>query len=68
MATRYGHQTLEWLVQRGWQAAPVEDTNSFGDRWVIDPKTHQEMNVYQAVSLHKERTGELPEFLAEYFS
>jgi hypothetical protein len=30
-----------------------------------DPQTNRKMNVYEAAKLHKERTGEYPEFLKD---
>lgn len=63
MATRYGHQTFEWLLGRGWMAAPPPAPGVMGDRHVLDPKTGQELDVYTAARLEKERTGVYPEFL-----
>jgi hypothetical protein len=67
MATMHGYSTLSWLVKCGWKAAPFEDDRGFvcGDQQVIDPQTNRKMNVYEAAKLHKERTGEYPEFLKD---
>lgn len=68
MATLHGYATFCWLIDRHWKAAPWdEDDEDFvcGDQNVIDPQTNEEMTVYQAAKLHKERTGEYPEFLNE---
>jgi hypothetical protein len=68
MATRYGYQTFQWLLQRGWSEV-LEDPNTpieemvFGDPRVIDPVTGDERTVYEAVSLHHQRGGDFPEFL-----
>jgi hypothetical protein len=62
MATRYGYETLCWLVERGWKAAPL-DNEIIGDQHTIDPVTGEEMTVYRAAEIPKERTGasyELP--------
>ena len=64
MASRYGHQTLQWLLNHGWEAAPVPKQFVCGDRLVVDPQTKQKTNVYEAAKLQKERTGEYPEFLS----
>ncbi len=76
MATRYGWQTYKWLLERGWKAVPVEKSEedvrfcvlaeedpTFGDPNVIDEITQKETNIYIAVKLHYERTGEFPDFL-----
>lgn len=67
MATRYGYETLQWLKERGWQEAPLpaDSVTEFycGDQGVIDPKTNKELTVYAAAKLHRDRTGDYPEFL-----
>jgi hypothetical protein len=68
MATRYGYQTFQWLLKRGWIEALdytnlAEENLVFGDPRVIDPVTGDERSVYEAVSLHHQRGGDFPEFL-----
>lgn len=66
MATYHGYAILRWLVERSWIAAPFKDDDEdfvCGHQNVIDPQTKEEMTVYKAAILHKERTGEYPEFL-----
>lgn len=67
MATFYGHKTLCWLVEHGWKAAEFyeddEESLHVGDQNVIDPISNETYTVYQAVEVHKQRTGEYPDFL-----
>jgi hypothetical protein len=67
LATRYGHEVFRWLIERGWQEAPQvqlgKNDFSCGDSHVIHPHTQEHIDVYTAALLHKERTGEYPDFL-----
>lgn len=66
MATRYGGRVKDWLIERGWTAVPfmvIDGDPVIGDQAVLDPVTKEEMNVYTAAKLQRERTGEYPDFL-----
>jgi hypothetical protein len=63
MATMYGHQVYEWLLERGWEAAPPPKEFVCGDPHVNNPDTKEPMNVYLAAKLHREKTGEYPDFI-----
>lgn len=63
MATRYGSEVYEWLLARGWATDPWPDEEAIGDPLVMDRETGRRMGIYQAASLHQERTGDYPEFL-----
>jgi hypothetical protein len=63
MATRYGYRTLQWLLKRGWEAAPLPKEFICGDQHVIHPHTKKEITVYEAAEIQRSETGEYPEFL-----
>jgi hypothetical protein len=67
MATMYGGLVREWLLERGWCKAPILDSDDLpcGDAQVLDPQNDQELNVYVALKVHQDRTGEFPEFLPD---
>lgn len=68
MATRYGYQVLQWLLERGWRPEPHGPEGAepiCGDRGVLNPRTGVRMNVYDAARLNREWTGEYPDFLPE---
>lgn len=64
MATRHGWATLDWLLKRGWSAAPL-DGDVFGDQAVVDPVLGDTTTVYEAARRHRERTGDYPPFLKD---
>ncbi len=64
MASRYGWEVRQWLLARGWLEGRGLDEGVCGDAPVRDPVTgRDDVNVYEAVRLHRERTGEYPEWL-----
>jgi hypothetical protein len=50
------------LVERGWKVAQL-NSKTIGDQHTIDPVTGEEMTVYRAAEIHKQRTGDFPPFL-----
>lgn len=57
MATRFGHQLGEQLVEIYgwlWDDTPMPDDH-FGDRWVVDPVTKTRMSPHEAWKLQQER-------------
>lgn len=63
MATRFGHQMAQELVDKyGWQWAPVlhapgsPEDEVYGDRWVIDPLTGREMSPAEGCLVQNMRT------------
>jgi hypothetical protein len=65
MATRWGWKTYLWLVERGWREATEPDKKVFGDPRIMDPVDGKEMTVHTAAKIHRERTGECPEWLLD---
>lgn len=66
MATMYGGEVHQWLIQRGWREThrTVEDFRC-GDAAIVDPQDGKELNVYVALKMHHDRTGEFPDFLPD---
>ena len=63
MATRYGTAVLHLLKDRGWKEAPVSEEFICGDQNVLHPETNEEITVYNAAKIQKEKSGEYPDFL-----
>lgn len=64
MATRYGYQLYQWLLERGWRKDPESvPEDHIGDPMVWDPQGGQVVGLYKAAIRHFRRTGEMPQFL-----
>lgn len=65
MATRYGYLLKNWLIQRNWKDVSIplaEDV--IGENYdVEDPITKESMNIWNAVEIERERSGDYPEFI-----